>query len=291
MTILQIIILAVIQGFAELLPVSSSAHVILAQHLMGLNPSSPEMTFFLVMLHTGTMFAVLVYFWKRWKERFRDAAGSREFIKALILATVATGVLGLSLKILIEKVVLEHFLHYEKGEVENLFSILPLVAAALFVSGVLITISGLKLSRKKGKENENTNRKYDRKLITNKDSVMIGLIQGLCLPFRGLSRSGATISVGLMTGLSQIFVEEFSFALAILITPPAIFMELRRLLKADPLHETNYSVLMYPGLLGMVFSFAAGLLALRWLAAWLEKGKWTYFGYYCLVLSAVVALT
>jgi hypothetical protein len=70
MTILQILILAVIQGFAELLPVSSSAHVITAEKLMGLDPTSPELTFLLVMLHTGTMFAVIVYFWKAWKSAY-----------------------------------------------------------------------------------------------------------------------------------------------------------------------------------------------------------------------------
>ena len=62
--LLQVIILAVVQGLAELLPVSSSAHVIVAEKLMGLAPSAPAMTLLLVMLHTGTMFAVIVYFWK-----------------------------------------------------------------------------------------------------------------------------------------------------------------------------------------------------------------------------------
>ena len=63
----QIAVLALIQGAAELLPVSSSAHVILAQRVMGMDPSRPEQVFLLVMLHTGTMFAVLVYFWPRWR--------------------------------------------------------------------------------------------------------------------------------------------------------------------------------------------------------------------------------
>src|SRR5579884_3019708 len=64
---LKILLLALIQGAAELLPVSSSAHVIVAERLMGLDPSTPEMVFLLIMLHTGTMFAVLVYFWQRWR--------------------------------------------------------------------------------------------------------------------------------------------------------------------------------------------------------------------------------
>jgi len=66
----QILILALIQGACELLPVSSSAHVIAAEKLMGLDPSSPEMTMLLVMLHTGTMFAVIVYFWRGWRRDF-----------------------------------------------------------------------------------------------------------------------------------------------------------------------------------------------------------------------------
>ena len=67
MTLLQILILAIVQGAAELLPVSSSAHVIVAEKLMGLDPTAPQMTLLLVMLHTGTMFAVIVYFWKSWR--------------------------------------------------------------------------------------------------------------------------------------------------------------------------------------------------------------------------------
>ena len=70
MNYIQVLILALIQGACELLPVSSSAHVIVAEKLMGLDPSSPEMTMLLVMLHTGTMFAVIVYFWRRWQSDY-----------------------------------------------------------------------------------------------------------------------------------------------------------------------------------------------------------------------------
>ena len=70
MTLIQILILALVQGLAELLPVSSSAHVIVAEKLLGLDPTSPAMTMLLVMLHTGTMFAVIVYFWRRWREAY-----------------------------------------------------------------------------------------------------------------------------------------------------------------------------------------------------------------------------
>src|SRR6478672_951877 len=108
MSVFQIVFLAVIQGAAELLPVSSSAHVIVAERWMGLDPGSPEMTFLLVMLHTGTMGAVLLYFWSRWKK------WSFDFLKMAVLATAITGVLGIFLKLLIEKVILEKFMGESK---------------------------------------------------------------------------------------------------------------------------------------------------------------------------------
>src|SRR5271166_5833468 len=95
MTLMHIIILAVVQGFAELLPVSSSAHVVVAEKLMGLDPSSPPMTLLLVMLHTGTMFAVIVYFWKQWsKTYFESFEKFKRAAVLLILATLLTGIVG-----------------------------------------------------------------------------------------------------------------------------------------------------------------------------------------------------
>src|SRR5580700_4919089 len=106
-TILQILILGLIQGAAELLPVSSSAHVIVAEKLMKLDPSSPEMTFLLVMLHTGTMFAVIAYFWSAWKKSFfSSAAQFTDAARKIIGATICTGLVYVALKRLIEKVVL-----------------------------------------------------------------------------------------------------------------------------------------------------------------------------------------
>jgi len=105
--LIKIVILAIVQGLTELLPVSSSAHVIVAEKLMRLNPVSPEMTLLLVMLHTGTMLAVIVYFWKAWKNTFFSSR--QVFFKFLInvcLATVFTAIVGVSLMLFVEKVLL-----------------------------------------------------------------------------------------------------------------------------------------------------------------------------------------
>src|SRR6202161_4222513 len=95
MSMLDVIILALLQGLAELLPVSSSAHVIGADKLMGRDPSSPPMTLLLDMLHTGTMFAVIAYFWHMWRGTyFQRSAALKKFAGLLTLATVLTGVVG-----------------------------------------------------------------------------------------------------------------------------------------------------------------------------------------------------
>ncbi len=272
----QILILALIQGACELLPVSSSAHVIVAEKLMGLNPSSPEMTMLLVMLHTGTMFAVIVYFWRGWKRDYFASAGQLQwFAFQVALATVCTGVVGYGLKVLIEKIFMRGVPH---AEIEDLFSNLPLIAGALVAVGGLIIYAGRRAD-KSPRSSE----------VQPAHAIWIGIVQGVCLPFRGFSRSGSTISTGLLLGLPRQKLEEFSFALAVVLTPPVVAKEAYRLLQEHALNGPGTALhLFLPGIVGMVFSFIAGLLALKWLSRWLESGRWQWFGYYCLVAAAGV---
>jgi undecaprenyl-diphosphatase len=119
-------------------------------------------------------------------------------------------------------------------------------------------------------------------------------MQGLCLPFRGFSRSGATISCGLLAGASKQYAEEFSFALAVILTPPVLIREIMRLAKSQQdlvlagFHKA--AGMFFPSLFGLICSFTAGFVALRWLTRWLERGRWHYFGYYCLFVSVVVLI-
>ncbi len=244
---------------------------------MGLDPSSPDMTFLLVMLHTGTMFAVIAYFWKSWGQHyFGSAAIFWNTVKNLLIATAITGFIGLSLQWIIEKI----FLHGQpKAEVETLFSQLPLIAGALLAAGVLIIFSGSREEKKPGAEEINV-----------MSAGIIGVVQAWCLPFRGFSRSGATISTGLLLGIERRRIEEFSFALAVVLTPPLIAKELLRMIKAHPemTHASQLVKLSLPGMLGMVCSFGSGLVALWLLSSLLENGRWKYFGYYCVVAALAV---
>lgn len=270
----QLAILSIVQGLAELLPISSSAHVILAEHFLGLDPTAPELTLLLVMLHTGTMFAVIVYFWSSWRATyFSSGEAFRSNALKIIVATVITGVVGLALQAFIKHAFAANASDFE---IESLFGNLRLMAAALASAGVLIIVSSLL-----GKPRTET--------LSLRAASVIGAVQGLCLPFRGFSRSGATISAGMLLGIARRRAEEFSFALAVVLTPPVLVREVQRLHKAQALADhASAPHAMSAGLIGMVLSFAAGLLALRWLSRWLEQGRWHYFGIYCLVAAFVV---
>jgi undecaprenyl-diphosphatase len=282
MTWWHVIILAIVQGMAELLPVSSSAHVIVAEELMGMNPAAPEMTLLLVMLHTGTMVAVIVYFWRRWHRAFFTTwADFKTFAWALVVASALTALIGGMIIEAIEK-------WYLRGEphayVEVLFGRVDLIAAALAAVGVLILIAGLAENRARASQSppqavEMTPRQY----------ALIGAVQGLAIPFRGFSRSGATISTGMLSGVRKVLAEDFSFALVIVLTPAADARELWRLMKMQHIHHTAaLATAVAPSVLGAFFAFFAGLLALKWLSRWLENGKWYTFGIYCLAFACAI---
>lgn len=280
LTLPKIVVLAAIQGLTELLPVSSSAHVIVAEKLMGLDPTLPQMTLLLVMLHTGTMLAVIVFFWDSWKTNFfKTRPMLVESLKFMAAATAVTLGVGLFLKILIEKVILQGISH---AEMEFLFGNLNLIAEALACAGVLILWAGW---------HERSTMSKPKSPLGMKAACIIGFVQGICVPFRGFSRSGATISTGLILGLEKRKAEDFSFALVVILTPLAIAVEVLRLFKEQhqaALESAGLTSILAPSLVGMVFSFIAGLFALRWLSRWLEKGRWHWFGLYCLFASAAI---
>jgi len=283
-TLLQIVILSVVQGAAEPLPVSSSAHVIAAEKIMRLNPSGPEMTFLLAMLHTGTMAAVVAYFWKSWRRSFFSSrARLGEVFGRVALATATTLVVYLAIEHLLKKTLLAG---RQGAEVEDLFANLRLIATALAAGGALILVSGL---RSRFRSDATALPDQPAGAVTPASALLIGAAQGLCLPFRGLSRSGATISTGMLLDIPRRLSEEFSFALAVVITPPVIVRELYRFYRARAVFgNVDIAALAGPGLLGMVCSFASGLLALRWLTGWLDGGRWYLFGIYCFAAAAGV---
>ncbi len=141
---------------------------------MGLDPSSPQMTLLLVMLHTGTMFAVIAFFWKTWKNAYFSSTDAFKRFAVLVLwATVLTGIVGEALKKIIEKTL---FRGAPKAEIEQLFSHLELVAPALAAAGILILIAGLLEKRQKASASSEA-----RDSLTFSQAGWMGAVQGLAL--------------------------------------------------------------------------------------------------------------
>ena len=157
-----------------------------------------------------------------------------------------------------------------------------LIAAALAAVGLFHHLCGTAADR----------RRQDSDLGHKSSPAWIGAVQGVCLPFRGFSRSGATISTGLVLGVAKDRLEEFSFALAVVLTPPVIWQggshDCYRPIQFPGFRGPAPIALFYPSLVGMVLSFVSGILALKWLSRWLEQGLWQLFGFYCLFFAAVV---
>lgn len=290
-----IVILAVVQGLTELLPVSSSAHVIVTEKMLQQDASTPANALLLVMLHTGTMFAVIAYFWRQWVRTFFSSSSAfYQFVRMIFVACFLSGVVAVPAILLVEHVLSSGNQH---ADIEALFNKLNWIAPALAVGGILILYAGLRevstkraSAPKAGDRLEATGNGSGA--VTWRQAVWMGIIQGFAIPFRGFSRSGSTISVGLLDAGERMSIESFSFALAVAITPLAIGRELYRLIKS--LHETgahiNLAAALAPSLLGMVCAFLAGLVALKWLSRWLEQGRWYWFGIYCLAAALVVEI-
>jgi undecaprenyl-diphosphatase len=242
--------------------------------------------FLMIMLHTGTMLAVIAYFWKSWKGSFfanKETAAAAAF--RIGIASAVTVVLTMLLKTVIEHTVLRG---RPGAAIEDLSDNLYLVAFDLAVAGALIVVAGTRPAS----PSEIPPPGSPADPVPPGSAVIIGAVQGLSLPFRGLSRSGATISAGMLLGIPKRAAEEFSFALAVVITPPIIAREYVRF-HASRLAahgSVHVAALVTPGLMGMAFSFLAGLLALKWLSGWLEKGRWHYFGFYCFAAAAGVCV-
>ncbi|MBQ8017733.1 MAG: undecaprenyl-diphosphate phosphatase [Methanobrevibacter sp.] len=268
MDILQGIIIGIVQGLTEFLPVSSSAHLVFIQNLLGVESSLAFDTF----LHLGTLIAVLWFFrydiykmlkswWLsigdilqgRFKEGFYDDPYKR-LAWYVILATVPVGIVG----VLFE------------DSVDALFAgALYVPAFFLFVTGTILYLSQRMTS---GEINYNT--------ITKKEALFMGLGQA-CAILPGLSRSGTTIAAGLTIGLDKEFAAKFSFILSI----PAIFGAFVLQLKDI---GSALDVNFLPVFLGFIAAIIAGYLAIKWMLDLIQNRSLDIFAYYCWLMGIIV---
>ncbi len=255
------IVLGLLQGLTEFFPVSSSGHLVLAQHIMGLE--EPEI-FFDLMLHVGTLLAVLIFLrreiimmLKSFVDRGPEGNYGRKLLILVIIASVPTAIIGLCFR----KIFID------------MFSSLAIVGFTLMLTGALLLLTKLYQPRK------NIGLGKMSWLL----AAIIGLVQGMAIT-PGLSRSGATISAGLFLGLERQLAFKFSFLISI----PAICGAV--LLESLHLREITSAISTGPVLAGTLVAGLSGLLALSLVGRLVNKGQiWGFFPY-CLALGIIAVL-
>lgn len=255
MDTLQAIVLGVVQGLTEFLPVSSSGHLQIANALLGtdLNPDS-NLTFSLT-LHAATVLSTIVVLWREvWRlvcgVFSRTFTEEQAYVLKIVVSMIPIGIVGFC------------FMDY----IEAAFSSLAVVGAMLLLTAALLAFAYYAKPRQ-------------RENISYRDAFIIGVAQA-CAAMPGLSRSGATIATGLLLGNRKESVAQFSF---LMVLPPIMGNALLDLLKGD----FGGGVEALPLVAGFVAAFVTGCLACRFMIEIVKRGKLIYFAAYCAIVGAI----
>lgn len=267
-------LLGFIQGIAEFLPISSSGHLSLMQNLLGVLQGADGDILFDVLLHLGTLIAVFIVYWRDVVDLVRDffvilirlfsRTGDRQSkvspdVRMVLLLIVATLPLVLIVPI--------------KDYVTGLYGNTLFIGVALLVTGILLFLSD---RMRKGRKNARS--------ATITDALIVGLGQSLAV-VPGLSRSGTTISIGMMRGFDRKFAVRFSFLLSIPAVLGANVLEIGDAVKAG-INPTM--IPMY--LLGMAIAAVSGIFAIKLVNLLAQKGKFGNFAYYCWAVGLIAII-
>ena len=265
--IIQALVMGIVQGLTEFLPVSSSGHLIIVPWVFGWDDAFITSLAFSVMLHVGTLIALLIYFRADWlrlipaglatiRDRSFRGDPDRKLAWLLVAATVPAAIVGF---------LFDDFFETQVRQI-------GLVAVTLIVGGVILWIADRVGGRTKGVED-----------VTFPIATGIGAAQALAL-IPGISRSGISISAGRFAGLDREAAARFAFLMATPITAGAIIFEARKLVTG----EAGVDVAIGPLLVGLVSSLVAGLLAIQFMLSYLRTRSLSIFVWYRFALAAVV---
>jgi len=255
---IEALILGIIQGLTEFLPVSSSGHLELGKHILGVEYS--ENLTFTVVVHGATVLSTIIVFWKTIIELFRDFFkfqwnDSTKYIAKIAVSMIPVIIIGL----------------FFKDQVESLFT-----GNILFVGIMLLITAALLAFTYYAKERQ--------KDISFKDSFIIGIAQAMAV-IPGISRSGATIATGLYLGNKKEHIAKFSFLMVLI---PIIGANVKDLLDFN--FSANAGVPVMPLIIGFIAAFVTGLLACTWMIKIVKRGKLIYFAIYCLIVGAIAII-
>lgn len=273
MDILETIILGIVQGLSEFLPISSSAHLVFVSNIYAIftgtqiDTESSQQAFLSIMLHLGTLVSILIYFRKElWKI-------IKEFFKALYKKDFSDENAMMGVYILIGTVFTVAIAYPLKDITEKLLVYPQIVAALLILTGFILFFSEFK-----SKNNSNSENKLDLK-----KTVIIGIAQGLAV-FPGFSRSGWTIAAGLFSGLDRVKSTKFSFLLVIpIILGTSIFYPL---LEIKPAELASYNWVAI--ITGTITSCIVGYFCIKYFLKFVARFSMNFFAYYCIIVGMLV---
>ena len=274
------IILGFVQGLTEFLPISSSGHLAIGQHFIPGSESIEQDILLNILLHFATLLVVLIYYrqdivttlqvtlsYVR-APRSRNSHSSpengkdnesknhlaRKMLPLIVVGSIPTGIIGIMLKF--------------SDRIEDMFSSLPLIGVSLLVTGTLLYVS------------DRFSPSHVKKDISYVDALIIGTIQGIAI-LPGISRSGSTISIGILRGIERKIAATFSFLLSI----PAILGAV--VIEAKDISTLAYTPQCIPYILGMLVTFGSGYVAITALIRVVMKRKLSWFSVYCWAIGGM----
>ncbi len=262
---LQALILGIVQGLTEYLPVSSSGHLTIGQELFGITVDDKAKLSFDIVVHVATVLSTLVILWREIEWIVKGVVkcemnDEMRYFLNIVISMIPVGIVGV----------------FFKDYVEEIFgSGLLIVGCMLLLTALLLTFSYYAKPRQKDN-------------ISLRDAFIIGIAQA-CAVMPGLSRSGSTIATGLILGNKKELMAKFSFLMVI---PPILGEALLDVVKMVAGHENVFgSIGATPLIIGFVAAFLSGCVACKWMINVVKKGKLIYFAVYCAIVGAILLAT
>lgn len=269
---LDALILGIVQGLSEYLPISSSGHLEIFREILGINLPNEDILEFDVMLHAATVLSTLVVLWNEFFPLCRSFFTIKRddnfyYVCKILISCIPVAVVGL----------------FFKDTVESFFGgNLTTVGICLCITAALLTFAYF-FRTKPEETNKLTGRVYRPRDITWLDAFVIGIAQSIAV-LPGLSRSGTTIATGILLGDKREKVASFSFLMVIIPILGETLLNIKDMI-SEPAASSNVGML--PLTIGFIASFVVGCLACKWMLNIVKKGKLVWFAVYCVIMGII----
>jgi len=264
MSWLDALILGIVQGLTEFLPVSSSGHLEIGQTLLG--TAGDDNLTFAVIVHAATVLSTLVVLWNEVAKLFKGTFTTlkwneeKDYVAKILVSMIPVFIVGM----------------FFKDQVESFFGNgLLLVGICLLITALLLALSEWLQKKRQDKGHE----------VGYKDAIIIGIAQA-CAVLPGLSRSGTTIATGLLCGVKKESVAQFSFLMVLIPILGEAFLDLLKLLQG----EISSNLTVAPAVVGFLAAFVTGCLACRFMLEVVRRQRLVWFAVYCAIVGSIAII-